>query len=129
MYNDTREIEAIVNKFVEDNKLDKNTFEVSSISRATGGVSKRVINTSKVKNKSCRYVIKYYINLHLFIIWNYSKCKNMSYSIKTIEKSLEVGQRNAPKGVGNMSNDRYSVYFENEKNLLILLNTIINNIS
>ncbi len=124
MFENKEEIQKIVNNFSRNNNIDKNFFEVSDISNATGGKSKRLYNLSKVINSNCIYVIKYYKELKKIIIWNYAISKNMSYSLKTIEENLSKGINYDYKGKGFHPFEQSKVYFEEEKNLLNLLNEI-----
>lgn len=124
MFNDNKEIQKIVNDFSKEKNINKNLFEVSSISNATGGKEERLYNTSKVKNTECIYVIKYYKKLKLFVIWNYAMSKKMSYSLKTINEKLSRGINYADKGNGFHTLEQSRVFFDKEENLMKLLNTI-----
>ncbi len=124
MFNDKEEIQKIVNDFSKEKNINKNLFEVSSISNATGGKEQRLYNTSKVQNTECIYVIKYYKELKLFVIWNYAMSKNMSYSLKTIKEKLSRGINYADKGNGFHTLEQSRVFFDKEENLMKLLNTI-----
>ncbi len=124
MFNDKEEIQKIVNDFSKEKNINKNLFEVSSISNATGGKEQRLYNTSKVQNTECIYVIKYYKELKLFVVWNYAISKNMSYSLKTIKEKLSRGINYADKGNGFHTIEQSRVFFDKEENLMKLLNTI-----
>ena len=124
MFNDKEEIQKIVNDFSKEKNINKNLFEVSSISNATGGKEQRLYNTSKVQNTECIYVIKYYKELKLFVICNYAMSKNMSYSLKTIKEKLSRGINYADKGNGFHTLEQSRVFFDKEENLMKLLNTI-----
>ncbi len=122
------EIEKIVDTFCEQNKIDKNIFEISSISHAKGGKDQRLSNRTKVVNKQCTYVIKYYYDLNLIVIWNYKLNTNMSYSLKTINEKLSKGIRCADKGKISHTNNQAIIYFNYSENLYKLLGLINNRI-
>lgn len=82
MFKDIQEIEKIVYDFCDKKNLKKETFEISTISKATGGESQKLCNTTKVKNKDCTYVVKFYSNLNLIIIWNYRLNQQMNVSLQ-----------------------------------------------
>ena len=128
MIKSQEEIQNLVNIFCEQNKINKNIFEVSTISKATGGEKQRVYNTTPVKNTQCTYVIKYYCNLNLIVIWNYKLNPSMNYSLKTINEKLSKGIRGADKGRCSHTNNQAIVYFDFGENLYNLLGLITNRI-
>ena len=127
MFNNENEIEKIVSGFCIKNKIDKNIFEISNIAYSqTGGKEERIYNKTKVKNKKCTYIIKYYKALNIIVIWNYAINHNMSYSYKTIKQKLSNGIRYGDKGTGFHTNNQYYVYFDKGEKLNELLKLIYN---
>ena len=119
-------INEIVNEICSKNNISPNIFEVSSISKATGGKSERLENKTKVKNKNVNFVIKYYIKLNIIVIWNYSANTNMNYSYKTIKEKINNGIRYADKGSEFHTKNQYLIYFDKAEKLRELLKLIIN---
>lgn len=127
MYRNESDILEIVNDFCTKNNCSSNMFEVSSIAKdATGGADERLYNNTKVKNKNCTYVIKYYYKLNLIVIWNYSVNHSMSYSYKSIKEKLNNGIRWADKGTEFHTKKQAFVYFDKGEKLTELLRLIIN---
>ena len=125
MFNEKKEIELIVHNYCEKNKVDEKLFEVSKISKkATGGSSHILNNKTKVSNKNCTYVIKYYSAIDRIIVWNYRANKNMECNIKTINDKLNNGVRCIDKGVMYHGLKQHYMYFEKGNNLIELLNII-----
>ncbi len=128
MFENEQEIRKIVDNFCKERNINKNLFEVSRISMAKGGEKQRIYNNSPIKNNECNYVIKYYKQLKLFVIWNYSISKKMSYSVKTIHEKLSKGYNHADKGNGFHPLNQSYVWFEKEEKLKELLYAICNQI-
>ena len=126
MYASKKEIENIVNDFCKKNNRSSEMFEVSEIAqRATGGSREILYNKTEVTNGKCIYVIKYYAQLDIVVIWNYAKNHNMNYSYKTIKRKLADGIRCGDKGKGFHSIEQSYVFFDKGKNLYQLLKLII----
>ncbi len=125
MFKDIQEIEKIVYDFCDKKNLKKETFEISTISKATGGESQKLCNTTKVKNKDCTYVVKFYSNLNLIIIWNYRLNQQMNVSLKTLNEKLENGIRYMDKGIEFHNRKQYHIYFDRGERLSELLHLII----
>ena len=120
MFKSREEIQKLVDTFCEKNKIDSQIFEVSSVSNATGGERKRLCNNTKIGNKNCRFVIKYFCKYELIIIWTNNK-SGMSYSLKTIEDKLSKGIRASDKGTGYHNKNQEVVYFDKSEKLEQLL--------
>ncbi|MCC8128891.1 MAG: hypothetical protein LIO51_03000 [Clostridiales bacterium] len=94
MYTCKNEIEKIVDDFCEEYHRPRKMFEVSEIAqRATGGKTGCLQNKTKVINRDCTYVIKYYQKLDIIVIWNYASNPSMSYSYNTRKQILAAGIR------------------------------------
>lgn len=128
MYNNKNDVRKCVDYFCNRKNIDKSIFEVSSFSSAMGGKKERLNNNTKVKNKNCVYVIKYYFKLNLFVVWNYKANTSMSYSLKTIKNKLSKGVMFADKGSGFHTINQALIYFAYENDFEKLLNLITNQI-
>ncbi len=125
MFKAKEEIQEFVDTFCKINNIDSQIFEVSSISSATGGESKRLYNKTPIINKNCRFVIKYYCKYDLFIIWTNNNKNAMSYDLITIKDKLSKGIIFADKGTGNHSKNQELVYFDKSERLEQLLNFVV----
>ena len=127
MINNENDIKNIVDKFCLKNHYSSEMFEISKIAEsATGGKNERLVNKTPVKNPKCHFVIKYYKQLDIVVIWNYSFNPNMSYSYKTIKEKLNNGIRYGDKGSEFHTKKQYWVYFDKGDRLSELLKVLIN---
>ncbi len=126
MFKNKEEIQKLVNTFCEKNNIDSQMFEVSTISEATGGKSKRLYNNTPVVNKKCRFIIKYFRKHELIIIWTYKSNSGMSYSLTTIKDKLSKGIRVGDKGTEQHNKNQELVFFDISQQLEQLLYLVVN---
>lgn len=84
-------IEEIVNKFCKEKNIEKNTFYIASNSKMKGKRLKYTVNYAKLP-KNCIYVIRYYEEYKLVIIWNIKEARGNILSIskdKAIDSLIE----------------------------------------
>lgn len=116
------ELEEFLNKFCKKHNICKEIFEIAREGKGKGRTERKVLEGPRsVKNKSCTYVIKLFLQYDLIIIWNYKNNPAMSYSYITIQDKLSKGECSADKGRITHTNNQSKILFEHTENFERLL--------